>query len=234
MDEIELKKIIETLLFITDEPLSAQRIAKICEIEDVEYIKSKLEELKHEYDLNSKALSIVQVAGGWQMATRPEYGIWVRKLYQTRLTLRLSNAALEVLAIIAFRQPVTKAEIEAIRGVDSSGPLDTLLERKLITSIGRKETLGRPIIYGTTEEFLKQFGLNSLEDLPKLETIIPPEIIKEVEEKIANSQKVSNEENDSSNQKPIEQSSETNESDSNISKKENIEKSLDGSNNLEN
>jgi segregation and condensation protein B len=234
MDEIELKKIIETLLFITDEPLSAQRIAKICEIEDVEYIKSKLEELKHEYDLNSKALSIVQVAGGWQMATRPEYGIWVRKLYQTRLTLRLSNAALEVLAIVAFRQPVTKAEIEAIRGVDSSGPLDTLLERKLITSVGRKETLGRPIIYGTTEEFLKQFGLNSLEDLPKLETIISPEIIKEVEEKIANSQKVSNEENESSNNKPIEEITDTNESDSNISKKENIEKSLDGSNNLEN
>jgi len=234
MDEIELKKIIETLLFITDEPLSAQRIAKICEIDDVEYIKSKLEELKHEYDLNSKALSIVQVAGGWQMATRPEYGIWVRKLYQTRLTLRLSNAALEVLAIVAFRQPVTKAEIEAIRGVDSSGPLDTLLERKLITSIGRKETLGRPIIYGTTEEFLKQFGLNSLEDLPKLETIIPPEIIKEVEEKIANSQKVSNEENDSSNNKPIEEINDTNENDLNISKKEDIEKSLDASNNLEN
>jgi segregation and condensation protein B len=234
MDEIELKKIIETLLFITDEPLSAQRIAKICEIEDVEYIKSKLEELKHEYDLNSKALSIVQVAGGWQMATRPEYGIWVRKLYQTRLTLRLSNAALEVLAIIAFRQPVTKAEIEAIRGVDSSGPLDTLLERKLITSVGRKETLGRPIIYGTTEEFLKQFGLNSLDDLPKLETIIPPEIIKEVEEKIANSQKVSNEENDSSNNKHIEEITDTNENDLNISKKEDIEKSLDASNNLEN
>jgi len=184
MDENELKKIIETLLFITDEPLSAQRIAKICEIEDIEYVKSKIEEIKHDYDMNFRALAIVQVAGGWQMATRPEYGIWVRKLYQSRLTLRLSNAALEVLAIIAFKQPVTKAEIEAIRGVDSSGPIDTLLERKLITSIGRKETLGRPIMYGTTEDFLKQFGLNSLNDLPKLENIIGSDVINEIEKRL--------------------------------------------------
>ena len=183
MDENELKKIIETLLFITDEPLSPQRIAKICEIDDVEYIKAKLKELKDEYDSGMRALSIVQVAGGWQMATRPEYGIWVRKLYQTRLTMRLSNASLEVLAIIAFRQPITKAEIEAIRGVDSTGPLDTLLERKLITSIGRKETVGRPIMYGTTEEFLKQFGLNSLDDLPKLDTIVSPELLRELNAK---------------------------------------------------
>jgi segregation and condensation protein B len=190
MDEVELKKVIETLLFITDEPLSCQRIAKICEVEDVDYIKTKLEELKHEYDINLRPISIVQVAGGWQMATRPQYAVWVRKLYQSRLTLRLSNAALEVLSIIAFKQPITRAEIEAIRGVDSSGPLDTLLERKLITNIGRKDTIGRPIMYGTTSEFLKVFGLNSLEDLPKLDTIVPPETLKEVEEKIESAKEV--------------------------------------------
>ncbi len=189
MEENELFKIIETLLFITDEPLSPEKIAKICEIKDVKYIKEKLEELKHKYDMEQRALCIMQVAGGWQMATRAEYGIWVRKLYQSRLTMRLSNAAMEVLAIVAFKQPITKAEIEAIRGVDSAGPIDTLVERKLITNIGRKETVGRPILYGTTEEFLKQFGLNTLNDLPKLEGMIPDDILKSVEEKINEAEK---------------------------------------------
>jgi len=180
MDDLELKKIMETLLFITDEPLTAERISKICDIDDVKYINEKLEELKHNYDLEGRALQIMKVAGGWQMSTRPEYGIWIRKLYQTRLTLRLSNAALEVLSIVAFKQQVTKAEIEAIRGVDSSGPIDTLIERKLITNVGRKETLGRPIMYGTTDEFLKQFGLNSLADLPNLDSLVSTEAIAEV------------------------------------------------------
>ncbi|MEF3280703.1 MAG: SMC-Scp complex subunit ScpB [Elusimicrobiota bacterium] len=184
MDDVELKKIVETLLFITDEPLSVDTIAKICDVKDVKYISEILEELKHSYDMEKRAIAIMQVAGGWQMSTRPEYGIWIRKLYQNRLTLRLSNAALEVLAIVAFRQPITKAEIEAIRGVDSSGPIDTLVERMLITNVGRKETIGRPIMYGTTEEFLKQFGLNSIKDLPSLESIVPSEAIKIIEERI--------------------------------------------------
>lgn len=184
MDELEFKKILETLLFITDEPLNANRIAKICDIKDVKYVEEKLEALKHEYDMNNRALCIMKIASGWQMATRQEYAIWVRKLYHTRLTARLSNASLETLAIIAWKQPITKAEIEAIRGVDSSGPIETLIERKLITAIGRKETLGRPIMYGTTDEFLKQFGFNSLEDLPNLDTIISPQAIENAEKKI--------------------------------------------------
>ncbi|MGC8728312.1 MAG: SMC-Scp complex subunit ScpB [Elusimicrobiales bacterium] len=203
MEENELKKVIETLLFITDEPLTAERIAKICEVKDVKYISEKLEELKHSYDMEGKALSIIQVAGGWQMSTRPEYGIWVRKLYNSRLTLRLSNAALEVLSIIAFKQPITKAEIEAIRGVDSSGPIDTLIERKLVTNIGRKETLGRPIMYGTTEEFLKQFGLNSLEDLPALEGLVSQDAIKNIEDKIKSAEKEKNEDNSKENLESI-------------------------------
>lgn len=189
MEREEIIKIIETLLFITDEPLSVSRIAKICEINDEKYIEELLEEIKHSYDLQNRALTITKVAGGWQMATRPEYSLWVRKLYNTRLTMRLSNAALEVLGIIAYKQPVTKAEIEAIRGVDSSGPIDTLLERKLITSIGRKEVVGRPIMYGTTEEFLKHFGLNSIEDLPKLETVVDEKLIENVEQKIKDMEK---------------------------------------------
>lgn len=191
MEREELIKIIETLLFITDEPLSVSRIAKICEINDEKYIEELIEDIKHSYDIQNRALAITKVAGGWQMTTRAEYSIWVRKLYNTRLTMRLSNAALEVLGIIAYKQPVTKAEIEAIRGVDSSGPIDTLLERKLITSIGRKEVLGRPIMYGTTDEFLKHFGLNSIDDLPKLETIVDERLIENVQERLKEVQKVS-------------------------------------------
>lgn len=190
MEREELIKVIETLLFITDEPLSVSRIAKICEISDEKYIEELIEEIKHNYDIQNRALSITKIAGGWQMATRAEYSIWVRKLYNTRLTMRLSNAALEVLGIVAYRQPVTKAEIEAIRGVDSSGPIDTLLERRLITSIGRKEVLGRPIMYGTTDEFLKHFGLNSIEDLPKLETIIDEKLLENIQEKLKTVEKI--------------------------------------------
>lgn len=184
MEQSELKKIIETLLFITDEPLSSSRIAKICEVDDEKMITEIIEELKHTYDIEGRALSITKVAGGWQMTTRPQYSPWVKKLYSTRLVTRLSNAALEVLGIIAYRQPITKAEIEAIRGVDSSGPIETLIERKLITSIGRKETIGRPIMYGTTDEFLKHFGLNSLQDLPNIESFIDEKTIENVDKKI--------------------------------------------------
>lgn len=183
MENSELKKIIETLLFITDEPLSVSRISKICEV-DEKLVETVIEDIKHDYDSQNRALSVIKIAGGWQMSTRPEYSLWVRKLYTSRLTTRLSNAAMEVLGIIAYRQPVTKAEIEAIRGVDSSGPIDTLVERKLITSIGRKEVVGRPIMYGTTDEFLKHFGLNSIEDLPKIETLVDPKILENIEEKI--------------------------------------------------
>jgi segregation and condensation protein B len=112
----------------------------------------------------------MQVAGGWQLATRPEYGLWVRKLYHNKMTVRLTQAALETLCIIAYKQPLTRAEIEAVRGVEVIGPLDTLTQRKLVTVVGRRESIGRPILYGTTSEFLRQFGLNSLDDMPKLES----------------------------------------------------------------
>ncbi len=180
MEENELIKVVETLLFITDEPIKTEKIAKICEVKNVKYIEEILERIKHSYDMENRALCIMRVAGGWQMATRSEYSIWVRKLYQTRLTMRLSNAALETLSIIAYKQPVTRAQIERIRGVDVMGPIDTLLERKLIAVLGRADTVGRPIIFGTTDEFLRQFGLNSLNDLPHLENMISKESIERV------------------------------------------------------
>ncbi|MCX7905859.1 MAG: SMC-Scp complex subunit ScpB [Elusimicrobiales bacterium] len=184
MEREDLLKVIETLLFITDEPLTSSKISKICELNDDKLVESIIEELRYRYDSQNSAISIVKVAGGWQMATRPQYSLWVRKLYSTRLNLRLSNAALEVLGIIAYRQPITRAEIEAIRGVDSSGPIETLLERKLITSIGRKEVIGRPIMYGTTDEFLKQFGLNSIEDLPKIDTLVDSRVLSNIKQNL--------------------------------------------------
>ncbi|HAH31584.1 MAG TPA: SMC-Scp complex subunit ScpB [Elusimicrobia bacterium] len=169
MEDTELKKALETLLFIADHPLPVDGLAQLCEVKNQERVKALLDELKAVYDGEERALQIMQVAGGWQMSTRPAYSLWVRKLYHNKMTVRLTQAALETLCIIAYKQPLTRAEIEAIRGVEVIGPLDTLTERRLITVVGRRETTGRPILYGTTTEFLRQFGLNTLSDLPKLE-----------------------------------------------------------------
>jgi len=168
MEDAELKKILETLLFITDAPLPVSRLAQLCEIKNTERLNTALTELKSAYDAEGRTLQLMQVAGGWQLATRPEYGLWVRKLYHNKMTVRLTQAALETLCIIAYKQPLTRAEIEAIRGVEVIGPLETLTQRKLVTVVGRRESIGRPILYGTTSEFLRQFGLNSLDDMPKL------------------------------------------------------------------
>ena len=172
MEDTELKKALETLLFIADHPLSVEGLAQLCEVKNQERVKALLDELKAVYDGEERALQIMQVAGGWQMSTRPAYSLWVRKLYHNKMTVRLTQAALETLCIVAYKQPLTRAEIEAIRGVEVIGPLDTLTERRLITVVGRRETTGRPILYGTTTEFLRQFGLNTLSDLPKLESFV--------------------------------------------------------------
>ena len=171
MEDTELRKALETLFFITDHPLPPERVAQLCEIKDLERVSGAIAALKDHLDQNGSALQLMQIAGGWQMATRAENSLWVRKLYHNKMTVRLSQAAIETLCIIAYRQPMTRAEVESIRGVEVIGPLDTLSERKLITVVGRRETVGRPILYGTTGEFLRQFGLNSLDDLPKLENI---------------------------------------------------------------
>ena len=114
-------------------------------------------------------MQIVEIAGGFQMATKPEYGRWVRRLYNEKMTTKLSNAALETLAIVAYKQPITRAEMGAIRGVDVAGPLERLLERSLVRVVGKKDTIGRPMVYGTTDEFLRMFGLNKISELPDLQ-----------------------------------------------------------------
>ncbi len=172
MEDTRLKKVIETLLFITDHPLPVERLAQVCEVKDVARVAAALEALREDYAREGRALRVMEVAGGFQLGTDPELGFWVRKLYHSRMTVRLSAAALETLAIIAYKQPITRAEVEAVRGVEVIGPLETLIERKLVTVVGRKETVGRPLLYGTTDEFLRQFGLSSLDALPRLESIV--------------------------------------------------------------
>ena len=172
MDELEIKKVVETLLFITDQPLPVERISQICNLKENK-IQKALDMLEEDY--KARTLQIMNIAGGYQMATRQEYSLWIRRLYNNRMTVRLSAAALETLSIIAYRQPITRAEVEAIRGVEVIGPLETLLERRLITTVGRKESVGRPLLYGTTKEFLRQFGLNSLDNLPDINTLIDKE-----------------------------------------------------------
>jgi len=165
----DFKRIIETLLFITDRPVSLARLSQTAEVNDVNLTQEIVEELRREYAA-ARAVQILEIGGGYQMATKPEYGRWVRKLFNEKMTSKLSPAALETLAIIAYKQPITRAEIEAIRGVDIVAPLERLLERSLVRVVGKKDTPGKPMVYGTTEEFLRMFGLNKLTELPDITT----------------------------------------------------------------
>ncbi|MFA6583558.1 MAG: SMC-Scp complex subunit ScpB [Elusimicrobiaceae bacterium] len=168
--EAELRKIIETVLFITDKPVSLGKICAVAEIVNSDFTKEVIARLQREYLESGSAVQIIEVGGGYQMSTKPEFGRWVRRLYGEKMATRLSAAALETLAIVAYRQPLTRAEIESVRGVDVVAPLETLIERGLVKVVGRKEAIGRPLMYGTTAEFLRLFGLGGLKDLPKLES----------------------------------------------------------------
>lgn len=172
MEIEQAKKIIEVILYMTDHPLTIKEILEILESKKLtdQDVKAYIGELRDQLDKSGSALQIVDVAGGVQMATRPEMSFWVRKLFKERLTVRLSPSALETLSIIAYKQPIARAEIEQIRGVEVTGVAETLLERRLIRVVGRKETIGRPRLYGTTPEFLRLFGLKHLTDLPDIDT----------------------------------------------------------------
>jgi segregation and condensation protein B len=164
----ELKAIVEALIFASPEPVTMKTLIKLLDNEPKEEIIAAVEELKRDYD-RPGGLQMVEVAGGYQIVTRPELHEWVRRLFHERTTQKLSVAALETLAVVAYKQPVTGPEIADIRGVNTAGVLGTLLERKLIKIVGRKQVVGRPFLYGTTREFLERFGLNDLSDLPKVE-----------------------------------------------------------------
>jgi segregation and condensation protein B len=160
-----LKYIVEALLFVTEEPLSIQQLKSILETEEAAAIQAALEDLAAEYDRRGGGFELRQVAGGYQLRTRAEYSEWVKKLLKPSPS-RLSRAALETLAIIAYKQPIIRADVEHIRGVDCGGVLRMLLEKKLIRVMGRKDIPGRPMIYGTTRQFLEVFNLKDLRDLP--------------------------------------------------------------------
>lgn len=165
----DLQKIIETLLFITDRPVKVSRLVDVIENTTAKEVREAIRRLQDDYAARGSAVQILEIAGGFQMCTKPEYGRWVRRLYNEKMTTRLSNAALETLAIIAYKQPLTRAEMEAIRGVDVAGPLEKLLDRGLVRVVGRKDTIGHPMVYGTTDEFLRMFGLNKVSELPDLQ-----------------------------------------------------------------
>ena len=164
----EIKAIIEALIFASPEPLTPKAIFKLLDSEPKEDVQAALAELKRDYE-RPGGLQLVEVAGGFQIATRPDLHEWVRRLFHERTTQKLTAQSLETLAVIAYKQPITALEISEIRGVDTSGVLNTLLERHLIKIAGRKQVVGRPFLYATTKEFLIRFGLNDLTDLPKVE-----------------------------------------------------------------
>ena len=164
----ELKAIIEALIFASPDPLTLKAIYKLLDTEPREDVQAAIAELKQDYE-RPGGLQLVEVAGGYQIVTRPDLHEWVRRLFHERSTQRLSVQALETLAVVAYRQPVTSLEITEIRGVNTAGVLNTLLERHLIKIVGRKAVVGRPFMYATTKEFLIRFGLNDLSDLPKVE-----------------------------------------------------------------
>jgi segregation and condensation protein B len=168
VNERELQAILETLLFVSHEPVTVDRLGSVlggvCKSE----IRQALESLKSHYEKREGGLQIHEVAGGFQLSTRPEYAPWIKMLGKMKTSAKLSRSGLESLAIIAYKQPIVRGEIEAIRGVETSGVLRTLLERKLVRIVGRKDVPGRPIMYGTTKFFLQHFGLRDLAELPPL------------------------------------------------------------------
>jgi segregation and condensation protein B len=166
---VEVRAIVEAVIFASAEPVSGRQIGQVMGGVPKESWQAALEELKAEYAREGRGLQLVEVAGGYQITTRPEYNDWVRELLDPQRPTRLSIQALETLAVIAYKQPATLPEIIELRGVKSGGVVKTLLEKRLIRIMGRKEVVGRPILYGTTKEFLMHFGLRDLGELPKIE-----------------------------------------------------------------
>jgi segregation and condensation protein B len=173
MDDFEIKPILESLIFISDTAVRLDTLMEILPELNKEAILEGIHKIKQECAEASKGFELIEVSGGYQFRTKPRWAEWVNRLKKTRAT-KLSRSALETLAIVAYRQPIIRPEIEEIRGVDSGWVLRTLLEKGLIRMMGRREIPGRPIVYGTTKTFLELFSLNTLSDLPSLKEIEPP------------------------------------------------------------
>lgn len=176
-----LTQIVEALVFASDEPITFEQLRNTIEDTTVKQVKTAVEALNHSYTQTNRTFHIVEVAGGIQMVTREAYAQWLKRLFQRKAKTRLSQAALETLSVIAFKQPITKIDVANIRGVNCDGVVKTLLERDLVAIGGRAESPGRPLLYKTTKEFLRYFGINSIKDLPKPKEI--EELLKEDNEK---------------------------------------------------
>ncbi len=184
MEDQQLKASLEALLFISGSPLSVDRLKGIFEEEPKDRIEQQLRTLQEEYQARGAGIMLVEVANGWQLASCADQAAWVRRLRTVKASTRLSRPALETLAIIAYKQPVTRPEIEAIRGVNIGGIVRNLMERRLVKIVGKKDVPGRPMLYGTSAEFLQYFGLKDLSSLPTLkefqelepgeEALVPP------------------------------------------------------------
>jgi segregation and condensation protein B len=171
MDSETLKPILESLLFVSETPLTVKRVSSFLKDATADEIEKTFQSIREEINQMNRSFQVVQIAEGFQLLTRPEYHRWAKELYKVISKTRLSKASMEALAIIAYKQPVTRAEVEAIRGVEVSNMIQSLLEKKMIRILGRAETPGRPLLYATTHEFLIHFGLRDLVDLPKVSEI---------------------------------------------------------------
>jgi len=170
MDDFDVKPVLESLFFVSDSPIRVDSLVEILPESNKEAILEGIHRIQEEYGNPSKGIELTEIAGGYQFRTKPGWAEWVNRLKKGR-AVKLSQASLETLAIVAYRQPVIRPAIEEIRGVDSGSVLHTLMEKGLIKIVGRKDLPGRPLVYGTTKAFLELFSLNSLSDLPKLREI---------------------------------------------------------------
>ncbi|MCK4386269.1 MAG: SMC-Scp complex subunit ScpB [candidate division Zixibacteria bacterium] len=164
-------QIIEALLFASDSPLSSDKIQAVLKDITLDEIDTVINSLNEKYRMGEHSFAIKKIAGGYRMYTLPDFAPWIRALFSHNRREKLSQQSLEVLAIVAYKQPIVKSDINRLRGVNSEGPIFTLLDRKLITIVGRKPSPGRPLLYGTTQEFLTHFGLKDLDDLPRIEEL---------------------------------------------------------------
>ncbi len=171
-DNSNVKAVIEAMLFSSEKPLAIEQMRKVLDNLNPAEIRSIIDEAQKEYEQSNRGIRIIEIAGGFQMITPPELATFLKKLYKEKKQEKLSRPALETLAIIAYKQPVTKTEIESLRNVNVDGVMGSLLEKELIRISGRKKIPGRPYVFGTTRQFLECFGLKSLEDLPRKEEFV--------------------------------------------------------------
>ncbi len=184
MDDHQLKSAIEALLFVSGGPLPLDRLKGIFDEAAPDQIEAQMQALRREYDDRGAGIMLAEVAGGYQLATRPENSAWIRKFKSVKVSSKLSKPALETLAIVAYKQPITRTEVESIRGVNIGGIMRNLMERRLIKIVGKKDVPGKPMLYGTTREFLEYFGLRDLAGLPTLREFQELEAGEEIMEEV--------------------------------------------------